>query len=393
MSGATRRVALVIRREWNQRVRTRAFLISTAISVALVVAIILVPDIYGGADRIRTVGLVGERSEQLPGRIRGSGGELGLSVRTKTLSDEMAGRAALRSDEVTVLLVDQRELVWKAEPDDALGAAVTAAVQVVERQAMVERLGLSPEESQRLLRPPDLVSRSLDRATEERAEREELATVGVGVLLMAIAFYAGFLLVGVVEEKTSRVVEVLLSRLRPTELFTGKIVGIGLVGLAQLALVAAAALIAMSFSRDPAPETAPGTIGWIVFWFILGYGFYSILYGTVGSLISRQEEAESVQFPVTAVLLIAYFFSMEAARSPDGVAALIGSFVPFTAPMVLIVRIAHGGVPAWQILLSVGAMVVSVLVLVRLAGRIYSGAVLRIGRRLRLREAWRGAEA
>ena len=138
--------------------------------------------------------------------------------------------------------------------------------------------------------------------------------IGVVLLFMAIAFYGGFVLVGAIEEKSSRVVEVLLSRLRPTELLTGKIVGIGLVGLAQFTLVAGSALVALKLSGNSlAPTTTPSTIGWIVFWFILAYAFYAVLYATAGSLVSRQEEAQSIQVPVTGVLLVGYIFALQAA--------------------------------------------------------------------------------
>ena len=166
-----------------------------------------------------------------------------------------------------------------------------------------------------------------------------------------------------------------------------------MVGLAQLALVAGSALIALQFSENTTATTAPSTIGWIVIWFILGYGFYSVLYATAGSLVSRQEEAQSIQFPISAVLFVAYFLSMQATQSPDGTAALVGSLLPPTAPMVMIVRIAHGSVPWWEIVLSVVLITATIYGMVRLAGRIYAGAVLRIGPRLRLREAWRSGEA
>ena len=393
MSGGWRHLWLVARREWNQRVRTLAFQISTLVSILIVVALILVPDMYGGgAKRLRTVGLVGERSLQLPALARASGDRLGLTVEIRGFADEAAGRAALRSGDVSVLLVDQRELVWKAQTDDELQAVVTSAVQVLERQEAIGELGLSSGEEQRLLAPADLPSTSLEPVAQDRSEREELAWIGLLVLFMAIAFYGGFLLVGVVEEKSSRVVEVLLSRLRPTELLAGKILGIGLVGLAQLGLVAASALVALRFSENTTATTTPSTVAWIVVWFILGYGFYSVLYATAGSLVSRQEEAQSIQFPISAILIVAYFLSMEAAQSPDSVAALVGSLFPPTAPMVMIVRIAHGSVPWWQVVLSVALMGVTIYGMVQLAGRIYAGAVLRFGRRLRLKEAWRGGE-
>ena len=394
MSGGTQRTWLVARREWNQRVRSRTFQISTLIAMLIVVALVAVPKIYGGGDKpTRTIGLVGQSSSQLSTLLRASGDQHDLSLKTLAFADEAAGRADLRSGDVSVLLVDQRELVWKAEADDELRAVVTSAVQVLEQRQAVEELGLTNEQAQRLLQPSDLPSRSLEPATEERSAREDLASIALALLFMAIVFYCGFLLTGVVEEKSSRVVEVLLSRLRPTELLAGKIVGVGLVGLAQFVLVAVSALVSLAFAENTlAPETTSSTMGWIVFWFVLGYGFYSVLYATAGSLVSRQEEAESMQLPITAVLLVAYFLSMEAAQSPDSAAALVGSLFPPTAPMVMIARIAHGGVPWWHIVLSVALMMVTVYAMVQLAGRIYAGAVLRIGRRLRLKEAWRGAE-
>ncbi|HEU4356772.1 MAG TPA: ABC transporter permease [Actinomycetota bacterium] len=391
MSGGLRRLWLVARREWNQRVKTTAFQVSTLVSILIVLALILVPDMYGGGDRERTVGLVGERSPDLPALVGATADQLGLRVRTRAFANQDAARAALRSDDVAVVLVDQRELVWKAETDDQLRAVVTSAVQVVERRDAIGELGLTPEQAERLLAPPDLDSTSLEPVTQEQTEREELAFIGLLVLFMAIAFYGGFLLVGVVEEKSSRVVEVLLSRLRPTELLAGKILGIGLVGLAQLALVAVAALLALRFSDNTTATTTPTTIAWLVVWFVLGYAFYAVLYATAGSLVSRQEEAQSIQFPISAILIVAYFLSMEAARSPDGAVAIVGSLFPPTAPMVMIVRIAYGTVPWWQITLSITLVLGSIYGMVLLAGRIYAGAALRIGPRLGLREAWRGS--
>jgi ABC-2 type transport system permease protein len=395
MRGGARRIWLVTSREWNQRARTRAFGISTLISVAIVVVLIMVPEIYGGGHRpTRTVGLVGERSTQLPALLRASGDQLDLTVKTRVFADEAAGRAALGAGDVSVLLMDQQELIWKAEADEQLRTAVSSAVGVLKRQQAIGAIGLTPEQARQLLQPPELRSTSLESATKEQTARADLGRIGVVMLFMAIAFYCAFVLTGVVEEKSSRVVEVLLSRVQPTELLAGKIFGIGLVGLAQLAVVMGAGLVALSFSDNTlAPQTAPSTLGWIVFWFILGYAFYSVLYATAGSLVSRQEETQSLQLPMTGLLFVAYILAFVAAESPDGVAALIGSLFPATAPMVMIVRIAHGAVVWWQIVLSIALMAAAVYGLLQVAGRIYAGGVLRFGGRVRLREAWRGAEA
>jgi ABC-type Na+ efflux pump permease subunit len=146
MSGA-RRVWLVIRREWIQRVRSTAFRVSTVLSAAIVVAIIAIPQMYGGgATPTRVVGLVGDTSPQLPATVQAAGTQVALTVETRAFPDEAAGEEALRSGDADVLLVDQRALVWKAEVDDQLGAVVTAAVQAVEQQRAIDELGLTPEQ-------------------------------------------------------------------------------------------------------------------------------------------------------------------------------------------------------------------------------------------------------
>jgi ABC-2 type transport system permease protein len=394
MSDGMRRMWLVARREWNQRARTTAFRVSTLVAIAVVVALIMVPEMYGGGETPpRTVGLVGTSAPQLPEVLEATGEQLELSVKTRAFANEDAGRTALRADEVAVLLVDQQALVWKAEVDEELRTTVTAAVAILDRQEAVGELGLTAEEAGRLLQPPELESTSLDPTTEEETARADLGRIGVVMLFLMLAFYGGFVVMGVVEEKSSRVIEVLLSRVRPAELLGGKVLGIGLVGLAQFGLVVVAALVALSVTDNAEiPETAAGTLGWIVFWFVLGYGFYSVLYAAAGSLVSRQEETQSVVLPMTAVQLVAYFFAFLATEYPDSASAVLASLFPPTAPFVMIVRIAHGGVPLWQTVLAAALMAVTTYGVVRAAARVYAGGVLRFGGRVPLREAWR-AEA
>jgi ABC-2 type transport system permease protein len=395
MSGGTRRTWLVARREWNQRARTTAFRVSTLVTIAIVVVLIMEPEIYGGGEEPRrTVGLVGASAPELPEALQGTGEQLDLTVTTRVFSDEDAGRAALRDGEVSVLLVDQRELVWQAEVDEELRTTVISAVAIVDGQRAIDELGLTAEQAERLLAPPDIRSSSLDATSSDVTARGDLGRVGVVLMFLMIAFYGGFVLTGVVEEKSSRVIEVLLSRVRPTELLAGKVLGIGLVGLAQFALVTAAGIVALSVADNSViPETASGTLAWIVFWFVLGYGFYSVLYAAAGSLVSRQEETQSLVLPMTAVLFVAYLLAFMATESPDNVAAVAASLFPPTAPMVMIARNAHGAVPLGQTLLSVALMAISIYGMVLLAARVYAGAALRFGGRVPLKEAWRGAEA
>ena len=388
-----RGVWLVVRREWNQRIRSNAFRLSTLIAGAIVVAIIMAPQLLGGNTKpSRTVAVVGRTSPALSTLMATVGDQLGLEVSTQRAADRGDADAALRAGDVNVVLVDQRAVVWEGEADEQLLAVLTTSVQAAERQRAIGALDLTPNQL-RSLEPSELTSSSLEAATAERSARLDVAMIGLSLLLLAISFYGGFLLVGVIEEKSSRVIEVLLSRVRPTDLLSGKIAGIGLVGLAQVGVVAVAALGALAVSDNAdVPPTTASTVAWLVLWFVLGYGFYAVLYGAAGSLVSRQEEAQSMTLPISGVLLVAYFFAMDAARSPDSTAALIGSFLPPTAPMVMLARVAYGGVPAWQIAVSVVLMVGTIVAMLRIAGRVYAGAALRLGRRVKLREAWYGVE-
>ena len=384
-----RTTMLVVRREWDQRVRSVAFRVSTLVTAGLVVAIIVAPQLLGGNAAARTVGVTGDVPTEVTSAMPAAGTGLGLTIDVRPFVDRAAAEAALRDGDVHVVLVDQHELVWKAEPDEALGAAVSAAVQSIAREHAVADLGLTAAE-RALLDPPPLGARSLEPTTAEDSARFDLAMIALILLFVAISFYGGFLLLGVVEEKSSRVIEVLLARIRPTELLCGKIGGIGLVGLAQMLLVTVAGLVALALTdRIEIPATTAGTLGWLVLWFVLGYTFYAVMYGAAGSLVSRQEETQSLSLPITAVMLVAYFLAMATARSPDSAAAIVGSFVPPTAPMVMIARLAHGSVPLWQVALSVAIMVASISGLAILGGRIYAGAALRFGRRVAVKDAWR----
>ena len=180
MTGGVRRAGLVARREWDQRVRSRAFAIATHLDRDRRVAI-LVPDIVGSG-RTRTVGLVGQHSPELPARCPRNRRRAGRPGRDPWIRRRVRRRAALRSDDVAVVLVDQHELVWKSDVDDQLGVVVTEAVQSVERRRAADELGLTPDQVERVLRPTTLTTATLEPGTAERTQREELAmdrTVGV----------------------------------------------------------------------------------------------------------------------------------------------------------------------------------------------------------------------
>jgi ABC-2 type transport system permease protein len=230
--------------------------------------------------------------------------------------------------------------------------------------------------------------RALDPGAEQDQQRVIVAIIGVGVLYGLLVLFGQFVAQGVVEEKSSRVVELLLATMRPWQLLAGKIVGLGVLGLAQIVVIAAVGVAgALVFDLVEIPGELIGTAVSVVLWFVLGYAFYAAVYAVAASLVSRQEDLAAVVMPTTLVLVVAFVVGIQASADPDGTLAVVTSYVPGLSPLVMPVRQAAGDVALWEIALAIAAMLVAIAVIVRIGGRIYAGALLRTGGRTKLREA------
>ena len=212
------------------------------------------------------------------------------------------------------------------------------------------------------------------------------------LLYGAILLYGTWILTGITEEKTNRVVEVLLSTIRPWQILGGKIIGIGTLGIAQFAGTIVAALIAIEITGVfELPTLDAGAAATLVVWFVLGFLLFAVMFGAAGSLVSRSEDAQTVAFPMSMVAVVGFFLSIVALGDPEGVAAVVGTFLPVTAPFVVPVRSALAAIPLWQYGAAIALTAGSIVGLVFVGGRIYAGALLRYGARVSVRDAWRGA--
>jgi ABC-2 type transport system permease protein len=212
---------------------------------------------------------------------------------------------------------------------------------------------------------------------------------------MAILMFGQFVMLGVLEEKSNRVVEVVLSRVQPHQILTGKVLGIGLLGLAQLVILTGAVIVTLTMVDIADIDLAgigAGLFARIVFWFLLGYAFFSVLYASMGALVSRQEDAMSAGMIPILLMLPGYFFSLIASSDPEVLAVRIFSLIPPTSPMVMPIRSSVTDVPAWEIALSIALILAAVYGMIRIGGRVYRGGVLQIGAKVRIRDAWRAAE-
>lgn len=381
-----RRTWVVAVREIRERGGSRAYRISTVLGLLLVVALLLVPSLLEKSTTYH-VGMTGiapaGTEAALQAQARATDHQLEVT-RYSTVAD---GERAVRDKKVGVLLVDGSRLEWRTRADSTLAATVANALQSVHIRAEAGRLGINEDQLAHLLVPVVLTSRTIGAAHTTDKDANTVGFIAVGLMYLAISFYAGFVLTGVVQEKANRVAEVLLARMPAHEILAGKVLGIGAVGLAQLAAIGAAAVVTVAAMGDAkAPSIPADVLVWTCLWFVLGYLLYSVLYAAIGATTSRIEDAQSAIAPITGLMLLSYFGVIYAEENPDAAVTVALSFFPPTAPMVMTYRVAVHAVPSWQLLASAAFMLFVMWGLIRLAGRIYSGALLRYGSRVPLRD-------
>jgi len=386
-------IALVARREITQRLREKSFLISMAVTVVLVVLVAVVPPLLGfGGKETFTVGVADQASVAVANVADRSAKAFDADVKIRRVSAEDAN-AALADGKVDAVL-STRGLHAEEEPDQTLVGIVETARREVQQAAALKQAGLSDTEVQRALNPPALKVTTVEPVDPEADRKGTFAFIAVLALYAQLLTFGYLLASGVVEEKASRVVEVLLATIRPRDLLAGKIIGLGVLGFGQTLLIAAAGLAAATATGALEVDSdivvaAALAVGW----FVLGYAFYAGLFACAGALVPRQEELQSSMTPLTMMILFSFFVSFAVLDNPDGTLARVTSFIPFSAPMIMPVRIALGEASTVEIVSAFAITAASAAALIPIAGRIYSGAVLRTGSSVKIRDAWGAARA
>jgi ABC-2 type transport system permease protein len=379
-------VRLVAGREISTRIRDKTFLISSAVILLLVLgAMIFQVIVASGAGKI-TVGVVGDPG--LRASLQASGKAVGAEVTVVRLPDEAAARTALAAGDVDGALIDGTGTSPRLLVERSAGNTLTATVQgAVSGLAVNRQLAAAGVTS---LHVPKVGVTTLDPKADQTGERAGVAIVGIVVLYTLLILMGQFVAQGVVEEKSTRVVELLLATMRPWQLLAGKIIGLGLLGLTQIVAISVVGVTgALAFDVVSLPGQLIGTVLTVVAWFVLGYAFYAAVFAAAASLVSRQEDLASVITPTTILLVVGFFIAIQSASNPTGTLATVTSFLPGLSPLVMPVRMAAGGAAAWEVVLSVLIMLVAIALVVRLGGRIYAGALLRTSGRTKIREALR----
>jgi ABC-2 type transport system permease protein len=388
--GSAALVRLVASREVSSRIRDKNFLISSAVILLLLLGVMAFQVAVSGGDGPARLAVV-EDDGRLGPALEAQGEAVGVDVEVVDLPDEAAARDAVEAEEVDAVLVGGTgpapELVL-VDRDPALEAVVGGAVSGL---AVSDRLLEAGVDLQSL---PEVAVTPIGDQEADDGQRVVVAVIGVVVLYSLLILFAQFVAQGVVEEKASRVVELLLATMRPWQLLAGKILGLGLLGLGQIVVIGVVGVTgALAFDLVDVPGQLIGTVATVVAWFVLGYAFYACVFAVAASLVSRQEDLGSVLTPASMLLVVGFFVAVQAAGDPAGRLATVTSYVPGLSPLVMPVRQAAGEAAAWEVALAVVLMLVAISLAVRLGGRVYAGALLRTSGRTRVREALRAERA
>ena len=416
---------VILKREYVERVRTRTFLVLTLLAPAIMTALMILP---------AKLATMGEKADHIV--IVASTQQFGDMVRQRLLADptlseetegEESGSKAKLEDQYTIVVdtnttelerasllqkVDSREIdsfIWLT--DDAIASHkitwssremegsrekswLSDAVNRIVQEQELSKQGISAAQAAELLTPLKVETVRIDHGRETKSSgssRYLEIIVMVMLIYVAVLLYGISVMRSVLEEKTSRIMEVLLSSASSTELMTGKILGVGAVGLTQIVVwtVMGGVIALPSMAAQPNfadMQLSPVMMISFVLYFLLGYLLYSTMYATIGAITTTEQEGQQLQFLIVMPLVLSVFMLMPVIRTPDAASVMWLSMIPFFAPIVMFARIVIQTPPLWQIALSLLLMVGTIAGLVVLCARIYRVGVLIYGKRANLPE-------
>lgn len=406
--GSWSAIQLIASREVSVRLKSKAYRISTLILLILIIAFTVVMKFVSGSTSTTTVGYVSS-AKPLAMAWQAGAKAIGKDLSLTEVPDDATGRQQVGDGKLDTLLTvkagtpatapsaDSFQVVVKQELDNNGTILVNTLNEVVKRYALDQQiigLGGDPARIESQVATAAVGVVPLEKPHEYDPQQLALGLIAGVLIYLSLMLNGQAVAQGVVEEKTSRVVELLLSTVRPWQLMAGKVLGIGAVGLLQMALVGVIGVVSgrLTGVLTISISAAAGTVIWLIVWYLLGFLMYSIVFAALGALVSRQEDVGGVVTPALMFVVVGYVIGISVLPTNPGSSLVeVLSLIPTFAPTLMPMRLGIGGVPAWQAILSVVLVVALIPALIWFSGRIYRNAVLRSGARVRLRDALRAA--
>ncbi len=432
-----RKIFAVLRREFVERVRSRAFIIATFLLPIFMVALMVAPALMmQGGDRTQRIAVVDATGDDfgtnvIEGLRAGRLGSGAPSFDLATVTSSAAGREAVRDSLIALTGFSRKE---RPESFDGIlvltdtsyatgtaefyGAGGIKAIQQLQgtigailTRARLTRNGVDPGVVARAMAPVDISNSKVSDGKLTGSSGGASAALGYG---MGFVLYLAILLLGqqtassVIEEKSSRIMEVLASSMKPFQMLIGKILGVGLAGLLQVGIWGGiyfllssrreqlAGLIganAEALRAIPIPSMPVDVLLVFLAFFMLGFMLYGALYAMIGSLVNSMQEIQQFIFPVTLPVIFGFFGMMAVINDPQATIGQVFSYIPLFAPFVMPVRWSMSSVPAVELALSLVSMVVGLLAVTWLAARIYRTGILMYGKKPTFGEIFRWIKA
>lgn len=350
---------LVAEREILSRLRSKAFLISTGILLLAALAATLIGGLVGGVDQTTKVAVVGNAASVV---------QQADGLKAVPADDQLAAEKMVRNGTVDAAIVPDADNKAVGVKVIALDAAPTSVVQALSAPPSVQLL-------QKAAQNPFLVY---------------LVALGFGlVFFMSAMTFGQTIAQSVVEEKQTRVVEILLSTITARTLMAGKVLGNSLLAFAQVAVIA---LLTTGALLATGQKVLLGNIGpsvaWFVVFFVFGFVLIAALYAATAALVSRQEDVGSATAPVMMLVMLPYILVLVFNNNPTVLAIM--SYIPFSAPVGMPMRLFLGTAQWWEPLLSLVILLATTLAAILIGSRIYSNSLLRTGAKISIREALKG---
>ncbi len=382
---------LVAVREIKERVRGRIFRVGTVLVLLVVGAAIIIPTLrHGGGPSTQTVAIVGGLSPEARRVVETAGAANKNSIQFVQVPSVAAAEAYLRSGKADLAIINSESVLLNRPASSQNSSADPGLVQSVAGYLGVlkayQAAGLSAAQAAAVSQAKPVPVQTLETGATQT--KRTVSVIGLVLLFFMLTQYNTWILIGVMQEKSSRVVEVLLATLRPIQLLGGKVLGIGVVALAQATLIVGFALIlSTAVGSDVLHGTTPFVLAAQLLWLLLGYAFYCWVYAAGGSTAERQDQVQTLALPLSIPILIGYIFSITVASSghPDLLFKIL-AYLPPTAPFCMPVLVGLGAATWWQFVASVLITLAGTVAVAMLAARIYRRAVLRTGPRVAFRE-------
>ncbi|MCX5744548.1 MAG: ABC transporter permease, partial [Proteobacteria bacterium] len=411
---ARMRSALVIaRREFLERVRSKWFVIVTLLGPLMMIALIVVPAVLArsGGDKVkveivdRTSGALGPALTLAFGAVGWTATIVPTGTPEAKLLEHIADKTTNGFLDVPADAAAGGKIVYQG--DNASSTAVLVKMhQVVDATVYATRAtkaGISGEQLATVLAKVDL---DLRLSTGQKGGKSGFGAFAVGYILMfilyiAILLYGVAVMRSVVQEKTSRVIELMVAAAKPRDLMGGKILGVGAIGLLQLGTWLLMALLALTYRESilhmfgvtgggpDLPSLTLDQIAVAIAYFLGGYFFYAAMYAAVGAMVSSDQEAQQAQAPVMMLVIIPMTCMQLVANDPRGSVAQAMTMIPFSSAILMPMRYVLGGATGGEVAISLGILAASTYLVIRAAAKIYRVGILLYGKRPGLAELWR----